>query len=190
MNRREALHLIGGSAAALSGQLLALRLAHAQTQRDARLVLVILRGGLDGLHALVPYSEDRYYSLRPNIGALDLDGRFGLHPSLGTLHQLYQQGEMIAIPAASTSYRKRSHFDAQNQLENGSNRPYGADDGWLNRAVAELGGSSEQRIGLEPGRPLPCQRLTMTFFSGFCKPIRPTPSCMTLWRRESETDQW
>jgi uncharacterized protein (DUF1501 family) len=160
MNRRSVLQLMAGSAAALTGQLTPLRLANAQTPNDARLVVIVLRGGLDGLHALVPYKEERYYQLRPNIavpapgkdgGVLDLNGQFGLHPSLQTLHQFYQQGELLAIPAASTNYRKRSHFDAQNQLEGGAGKPYGADDGWLNRAIMELGGSDDRRLGLSVG---------------------------------------
>lgn len=62
-------------------------------------------------------------------GALDLDGAFGLHPALAPMHRLYTEGELLVIPAATTRYRERSHFDGQNMLENGSGIPFGAKDG-------------------------------------------------------------
>jgi len=69
--------------------------------------------------------------------ALDLDGYFGLHPALGDLTPLYRAGELLFVPAAATRYRDRSHFDGQNMLENGIGKPYGAQDGWLEKAAAQ-----------------------------------------------------
>ena len=104
-------------------------LALSQDAGDARLVMVILRGGLDGLAAAPPYGESRYRDLRGSLaldspgqtnGVLKLDGLFGLHPALRNMHDLYQAGELAVLHAVATSYRERSHFDGQNVLENGS----------------------------------------------------------------------
>ncbi|HUQ50962.1 MAG TPA: DUF1501 domain-containing protein, partial [Gammaproteobacteria bacterium] len=123
------------------------RLASAAAKPDSRLVLVILRGGLDGLAAVPPYAEPEYAKLRGPIaigrpgsdgGVLDLDGTFGLHPALTHLHALYRSGEALVVHAAATPYRDRSHFYAQNVLEAGSVDPSAANGGWLNRALAAL----------------------------------------------------
>src|SRR5690606_37537232 len=122
--------------------------AHAATRADPRFVLVVLRGGLDGLAAVPPYGDPHYASARGDLalaspgganGVLDLDGTFGLHPALANLHALYRAGEASVLHAVATPYRERSHFDAQNVLEGGGLAPNGAAGGWLNRALAELG---------------------------------------------------
>ena len=87
-------------------------------------------------------------------GAIDLDGYFGLHPKLALLGQLYQNGELSILHAATTNYRGRSHFDGQNILENGAPKPYGIATGWLNRSL-ELLGSDDQRLGLSVGHAVP-----------------------------------
>ncbi len=143
------------------------RLAAAAPNPDARLVLLILRGGLDGLAAVPPYAEPRYAELRgpialgtPNSegGVLDLDGTFGLHPALANLHAMYRAREALVVHAAATPYRDRSHFEAQNVLEAGSvGRPGGAAGGWLNRALAELdatGGNAPGAVALADSVPL------------------------------------
>ena len=122
----------------------------AQEAADARLVLVILRGGMDGLAAAIPYGEPRYRGVRGSLavdspgqtnGLLKLDGLFGLHPSLKTMHEFYQAGDLAVVHAVATPYRERSHFDGQNVLENGSDAPGGSRDGWLNRAVGSSAGT-------------------------------------------------
>lgn len=139
------------------------RLAFAAAPGENRVVFVILRGGLDGLHAVPPYGDREYRRLRPTLavpgpgragGALDLDGSFGLHPALAPLHGLYAAGDLLVVPAATTRYRERSHFDGQNMLENGSGAPFGARDGWLNRAIAELN-AGDRRLGLALGPAIP-----------------------------------
>ena len=141
------------------------RLATAASNLDARLVLIILRGGLDGLAAVPPYAEPRYAQLRGPLalakpgtdgGALDLDGTFGLHPALTNLHAMYRAREALVLHAAATPYRDRSHFDAQNVLEAGSVAPSGADGGWLNRALAALAdaGDPRQAVALAESVPL------------------------------------
>ncbi len=115
---------------------------------DARLVVVLLRGGLDGLHALVPYADPNYARLR---GALSpeasagspmhrLDGTWALHASLSYSDQLYAAGQFLPIAAVAPPYWGRSHFDAQDCVENGTDRPHGAQEGWLNRCVGALAG--------------------------------------------------
>ncbi|MCP5261217.1 MAG: DUF1501 domain-containing protein [Rhodoferax sp.] len=125
-------------------------LAAAATQR--RLVVVVLRGGMDGLSAVPAYGDPHWLSARAQLavpapgapgGALPLDGFFGLHPNLQQMAALYAQGEMAVIHAAATSYRDRSHFDGQNVLENGAEQPYALDSGWLNRALALLPGDGK-----------------------------------------------
>jgi len=135
------------------------RLAFATTPGDKRFVFIFLRGGLDGLHALAPVGDPRYAQLRPNLAleasqTVSLDGYFGLHPALSGLAPLFEANEMAFIPAASTRYRNRSHFDGQNMLENGSGRPFGARDGWLNRAILGLN-EGDRRLGLALGPSVP-----------------------------------
>ena len=105
------------------------------------LVVVFLRGGLDGLHALVPYSEDEYYQARPNLAVpkssvLELDESFALNPAMKALKPLYDRQQLAAVCAVGTKDRSRSHFLAQDFLEYGGEavRP-----GWLNRHIREHG---------------------------------------------------
>ena len=119
----------------------------ANTGGSARLVVVILRGALDGLAAVPPYGDPDYLGLHRELaiaapgvtdGALALDGTFGLHPSFAFLHERYLAGELAVFNAVASPYRDRSHFDGQNVLENGLTKPIGTADGWLNRALAAL----------------------------------------------------
>ena len=149
--------------AALLGSVAPARVAFGSAPTENRLAIVILRGGLDGLHAVPPYGDPRYRALRPTIavpppgqedGALDLNGAFGLHPALAPLHKLYAQKQLLIVQAATTGYAQRSHFDGQNVLENGTDIPYGAQDGWLNRALLKLN-DGDRRLGLSVGHSVP-----------------------------------
>jgi uncharacterized protein (DUF1501 family) len=139
----------------------------AQTGGSARLVVVILRGALDGLAAVPPYADPDYAGLRRELaiaapgaadGALGLDNTFGLHPSLGFLHERYLAGELVVFHAVASPYRDRSHFDGQNVLENGLTKPIGTADGWLNRALAALprgaGQPGERAVAISQNIPL------------------------------------
>ena len=119
----------------------------ANTGGSARLVVVILRGALDGLAAVPPYADPDYAGLHRELaiaapgaadGRMALNGTFGLHPSLGFLHERFAAGELVVFHAVASPYRDRSHFDGQNVLENGLTKPIGTADGWLNRALAAL----------------------------------------------------
>ncbi|MCZ6587340.1 MAG: DUF1501 domain-containing protein [Alphaproteobacteria bacterium] len=161
LTRRKVIQTAG--TAALLGSVAPARVAFAAAPTENRLAIVILRGGLDGLHAVPPYGDPRYRSLRPSItvpspgqqdGALDLNGTFGLHPALAPLQKLYEQKQLLIVQAATTGYAQRSHFDGQNVLENGTNIPYGAQDGWLNRALLRLN-DGDRRLGLSVGHSVP-----------------------------------
>jgi len=137
--------LLGAGTLAASAALPHVLFAH--TGGSARLVVVILRGALDGLAAVPPYADPHYAGLHRELaiaapgaadGALVLDGTFGLHPSFAFLHERYLARELLVFNAVASPYRDRSHFDGQNVLENGLTKPIGTADGWLNRALAAL----------------------------------------------------
>ncbi|MBM3546685.1 MAG: DUF1501 domain-containing protein [Alphaproteobacteria bacterium] len=141
-------------------------LALAAAPTDRRFVFVILRGGLDGIGAVVPYADPDYRALRGEIalappgqegGVLDLDGRFGLHPALAPLEMLWREKQLAIVHAVATPYRQRSHFDGQDLLENGTTDPRAKDGGWLNRSITLLGKPAEpnRRLGLAVGATVP-----------------------------------
>ncbi len=112
-----------------------------------RLIVIFLRGAVDGLSVVVPYTETAYYSARKRIaipqpdkagGVLDLDGRFGLHPSLAALMPLWKQKNLAFIHACGSPGPSRSHFDAQEYMETGTPGIKNTQDGWMNRLLALL----------------------------------------------------
>ena len=123
-----------------------LRAAALEGKRKKILVAVFQRGAVDGLNMVVPYFEDRYYELRPNLalprpgngdGALvDLDGQFGLHPALEPLTTLWKNESLAIVHASGSPDATRSHFDAQDYMESGTPGNKGTRDGWLNRYLA------------------------------------------------------
>lgn len=151
---------------ALAGAALTLLPARADADRlRPRLVVIILRGGLDGLHAVPPIGDPDYARLRGDAAlaasgeeaALALDGHFALHPALGSLAEAYREGSLVALQAVATPYRERSHFDAQDLLETGMSLPHARSDGWLNRALQALPGAvtrGDLGIALSPTLPL------------------------------------
>ena len=117
------------------------RIAHAAEGRDTRLLVVLLRGGLDSLHAVIPVSDPHHARLRAALaaeGGQRLDADFALHPAMPFSHTLYARREWLPVVAVAPPYRQRSHFEAQDNLENGSGASGGASTGWLNRCVAAL----------------------------------------------------
>ncbi len=157
--------LLSGGALAASAALP--NVLFARTGGDSRLVVVILRGALDGLAAVPPYGDPDYAQLHRELaiaapgaadGALTLDNTFGLHPSFAFLHERYRAGELVVFDAIASPYRDRSHFDGQNVLENGLTKPLGIADGWLNRALAALprgtGRSGERAVAVSQNVPL------------------------------------
>jgi uncharacterized protein (DUF1501 family) len=117
-------------------------LAEAASMPNRRLVVIFQRGAADGLNVVVPYREKNYYDMRPGIAipqdqVLDLDGFFGLHPSLAPFKPLYDQGHLAIVHAAGSPDMSRSHFDAQDFMESGTPGVKSTEDGWLNRALQE-----------------------------------------------------
>jgi uncharacterized protein (DUF1501 family) len=121
------------------------RLARAEG-RDPRLLVIVLRGALDGLGVVAPVGDPEWGKLRGDKGlaldgatpALPLDGFYALNPAMPNFHRLYQAGQATIVHAVATPYRERSHFDGQDVLESGLAKPGAADTGWLNRALAAL----------------------------------------------------
>lgn len=129
----------------------------ARVRQDSRLVFVLLRGGLDGLAAVVPYGDPGYRALRGSFAfeASDLaalDDTFGLPPGLAPLRELWQHDELAAIHAVAIPHRTRSHFDGQAVLETGLDRPVGSSDGWLNRLLQVMDGE-RSGIAIAAGMP-------------------------------------
>ncbi len=136
--------------------------------RDPRLLVIVLRGALDGLAAVAPVGDPEWVRLRGDQAltldgktpALPLDSFFALNPAMPNLHRLYQAGAATIVHAAATPYRERSHFDGQDVLESGLGKPGTADTGWLNRALTSLqpgeraGARGRGAFGVGPIAPL------------------------------------
>lgn len=148
LTRRNFLTHSGLIGCSLAASPLVTPMAFARAPWDTRLVVIILRGGLDGLDAVQPYGDPNYAGLRqkliggPEQGSLDLDGFFALHPAMDRLMPMWHAGELGFVHAVSTPYRdKRSHFDGQDLLEAGTGTLiHGARDGWLNRMLQAVPG--------------------------------------------------
>lgn len=143
MNRRFFLHrgaLALAGTTAIPSFLVRSVLAQTATSPQRRLVVIFQRGAADGLSIVVPYREKNYYAMRPSIAipqnqVLDLDGFFGMHPSLASFKPLYEQGHLAVVHAAGSPDMTRSHFDAQDYMESGTPGMKSTQDGWLNRAL-------------------------------------------------------
>jgi uncharacterized protein (DUF1501 family) len=143
MNRRFFLHkgaLAVAGTTVMPSFLVRSVLAQTSGTPGQRLVVIFQRGAADGLNVVVPYREKNYYSMRPSIAipqnqVVDLDGFFGLHPSLASFKPLYDQGHLAIVHACGSPDMSRSHFDAQDYMESGTPGIKGTDDGWLNRAL-------------------------------------------------------
>ncbi len=159
LNRRG---LLKGAAGVMGLSAAGANLSFAAGPAGKKLVVIILRGAMDGLNVVVPHLENNYYAKRPGIailppgetgGALPLTTGFGLHPALPGLAAMYANGEALFMPAASAPYNERSHFDGQDVLENGTTSALGQLDGWLNRALQALN-ISPGAIGIGQTVPL------------------------------------
>src|SRR5215470_9552258 len=168
-SRRYFLTRSGVSLIGLSTMPAFLQRAIASTPSSGKKQLVVLfqRGAADGLNIVVPFGEPNYYRMRPTIAipqprsgstdaALDLDGFFGLHPSLAPLALLFQKNELAIVHAAGSPDPTRSHFDAQDFMESGTPGVKSTDDGWLNRAlesVPEENASPFRAVAMGPNLP-------------------------------------
>ena len=148
-SRRQILGFAGATFAAATIP----RWASAAQARDPRLVVVVLRGALDGLSAVAPVGDPSYADLHGALAlrwdgphpALRLNDFFGLNPAMVNFARLYEARQALVVHATATNYRERSHFDGQDVLESGMPGPGRVDSGWLNRAVAAL--PAGERVG-------------------------------------------
>ncbi|HEX6806330.1 MAG TPA: DUF1501 domain-containing protein [Terriglobales bacterium] len=125
-----------------------------------RLVVIFQRGAADGLNIVVPHGEQAYYAMRPSIGiprnaVIDLDGFFGLHPSLAALKPIWDQKHLAIVHAAGSPDPTRSHFDAQDFMESGTPGVKATDDGWLNRSLRSLPSAEDAFRAVAMGFALP-----------------------------------
>ncbi len=167
MNRRQLIHqalLLAGAPLVLNTGWAA---ATVNNGSNKKLVIVMLRGAVDGLNVVVPYQDPNYYQGRPNIAlakpnsgtadsVLDLDGYFGLNPALAPILPLWANKELAFIHAAGSPSESRSHFDAQDYMETGTPDIKSTQNGWLNRLLDILGdkqSSSMEAISVSPGIP-------------------------------------
>ena len=125
--------------------------------RGKVLLVFFQRGAADALNVVVPHGEKAYYTMRPSIAvprpaqgaaatAIDLDGFFGLHPSLSPFKRLWDDGILAPVHAVGSPSNTRSHFDAQDYMESGTPDNKGTRDGWLNRYLAVKGTCDECKI--------------------------------------------
>jgi uncharacterized protein (DUF1501 family) len=154
--------LLGLAALGLSSRV---KIAFANAPTDQRFVVVLLRGALDGMSAVVPYGDANLASLRPALippgvgqagGMYDLGGFYGLNPGLAGVYAIYQAGEALPIHAVAGPYRTRSHFEAQDLLQLGTVDETGITSGWLNRVLAEIPAQNgPQLAGIAAGMGTP-----------------------------------
>ena len=130
---------------------------------NKRLIVILLRGGVDGLNVVAPYGDNRYKSLRPTIALsksdnaplLDLDGYFGLHPAMAPLMPLWQNKTMAFVHDCGSPDPTRSHFDAQDYMESGVPGQKSVPSGWLNRLVSQLPSKHTPLQAISVGPVLP-----------------------------------
>ena len=129
-----------------------------------KLIVVMLRGAVDGMNVVAPVADAEYARLRPNIalakpgaeeGALNLDGYFGLHPALAPLLPLWEQKKLAFVHASGSPDASRSHFDAQDYMESGTPGVKSTQDGWMNRLLGTLPGATTptRALGIGPVMP-------------------------------------
>jgi uncharacterized protein (DUF1501 family) len=158
--RNSALAMVGVGAAPLWLKR-ALYAADAPSPRKKILVAIFQRGAADGLNVVVPHGERAYYDLRPTIAiprpnggkdaAIDLDGFFGLHPSLAPLKPLFDAQHLAIVDAVGSPDPTRSHFDAQDYMESGTPGLKATDSGWMNRALPKIQGKESPVRALSLG---------------------------------------
>ena len=137
-------------------------LAMAAAPTDRRVVVVILRGALDGLAAVIPYGDPGLVAQRASLlppgpgqagGMLELGGFFALHPALTGMHGMFKEGQLLPVHAVAGHVRTRSHFEAQDLMESGADLRMTS--GWLNRAVSRMGRGAESSTPLSIGIATP-----------------------------------
>lgn len=165
------------------------RVAFGQAPGDRRLVVIILRGALDGLYAVQPYGDPGAAGLRGALmlpepgqegGLLDLGGLFGLHPGFANLHAMYSANEATVLHAVAGPYRSRSHFEAQDMLETGAGQRLTS--GWLNRALQAVPAAGQARAGIAIGGGVPLLLRGAVPVGAYAPPGLDRPSSDLMYR--------
>ena len=136
-----------------------------ENEHQGRLIVIFLRGAVDGLNVVAPYGDSEYYDYRPSIaiappgqqqGLIDLDGHFGLHPALSDLLPLWKERSLAFVHASGSPDPSRSHFEAQAYMERGEPGVNHGDVGWMNRLLSVLPGNhaATEALGVGPRIPL------------------------------------
>ena len=156
-----------------------------------RVLIVLLRGGMDGLTAVPPIQDPRLAQIRPHIAvksAVDLGNGFGLHPKLTHLHQLWRDQQLNIVHSTGFAYMGRSHFEGQDVMQSGIMKPYTSTSGWMGRAL-ELAGQSH---GVAISIPLPLvlkgRASSITEFPNWMPPADPQlmQQVRGLWQHDGE----
>src|SRR5579885_3727961 len=160
MNRRDFLRRAAALGWAVCGPFSWIAQASPAPQNHARLVVIFLRGAVDGLNVVPPHGEPAYFQARPAIAParasiIDLDGRFGLHPALSALTPLWRERSLAFVHACGSPDPTRSHFDAQDYMESGTPGVKRTADGWMNRVLAALPGAHQPTEALSVGPTVP-----------------------------------
>jgi len=164
MQRRSFLHSLALGASVMIPVGRSAWAASTDTPTQKKLIVIMLRGAVDGLNVVAPVGDENYLRLRPTIGlalpgmdggALDLDGYFGLHPALAPLQPLWAEKKLAFIHASGSPDSTRSHFDAQDYMESATPGRKSTPDGWLNRLVAGLPGAPSPSRALSIGPVMP-----------------------------------
>ena len=132
--------------------------AYAAAGTPKRLVFIIQRGAADGLGIVAPTGDPAFAAARramadETAGGAKLDSMFTLHPAMATTAGLFTGKQAHFAHAVATGYRERSHFDGQNLLETAGTRPYGRDDGWMNRLLSLLPKGESKALALATAIP-------------------------------------
>ena len=135
------------------------KMAWAVAGTDRRFVFIIQRGAADGLSVLAPTGDPDFARVRgafvaDAVTGAKLDSLFTLHPAMVETAKMYAAKQASFAHAIASGYRERSHFDAQNVLESGAMKPYGRDDGWMNRLLGLLPAAQAKAIAVSPSVPL------------------------------------
>ena len=189
LNRRGLLQISGAVFAAA----MLPKWASAAGARDPRLVVIILRGALDGLSAVGPLGDPNYGELHRELAltadgphaALPLDGFFGLNPAMPGFAKLYERKQGLIVHAVATNYRERSHFDGQDVLESGMPTPARTDSGWLNRALGDLPVGGRARGALAVGYTPPLVLRGPTPVLGWAPADLPAPDDQLIARLDA-----
>lgn len=133
------------------------KMAWAAADTDRRFIFILQRGAADGLAMLAPTGDPAFAAARGELASSEgakLSSLFTLHPAMVESARLFAQKQASFAHAIASGYRERSHFDGQNMLESGATRPYGRDDGWMNRLLTLLPGGERRALAIATAIPL------------------------------------